>query len=160
MIWLVLFHHSIPEAMNRGTVSGGRSCWQLFWEWPVTKEQVALWIALLECLTVRFTKPLASQFPAVPWVSLVLFHCSIILSLKPWKGEWSLETILYSDHLQHYSQSCRLLSYRPFPKKPVAGMTPEAVPPLMASRLEQWNNGTVPGKSWNGREPWGRQLCE
>ena len=30
---------------------------------------------------------------------------------------------------------------------------PEAVPPLTASRLEQWNDGIVPGKSWNGREP-------
>ena len=29
----------------------------------------------------------------------------------------------------------------------------EAVSPLTASRLEQWNDGIVPGKSWNGREP-------
>ena len=32
---------------------------------------------------------------------------------------------------------------------------PEAVPPLTASRLEQWNDGIVPRKSWKGREPWG-----
>ena len=38
--------------------------------------------------------------------------------------------------------------------------TPEAVPPLTASRLEQWNDGIVPVKSWNGQEPWGQQLCE
>ena len=37
---------------------------------------------------------------------------------------------------------------------------PEAIPPLMASWLEQWNDGIVPGKSWNGREPRGRRLCE
>ena len=30
---------------------------------------------------------------------------------------------------------------------------PEAVPPLMASWLEQWNDGIVPGKSGNGRKP-------
>ena len=30
---------------------------------------------------------------------------------------------------------------------------PEAVPLLTASRLEQWNDGIVQGKSWNGREP-------
>ena len=44
---------------------------------------------------------------------------------------------------------------------------PEAIPPLTASRLEWWNDGIVPGKSWNGKEPfvysaisheWSRQL--
>ena len=40
------FHPSIPEAINGGTASGGHSCHQLFWERSVTKEPVALWIAL------------------------------------------------------------------------------------------------------------------
>ena len=30
---------------------------------------------------------------------------------------------------------------------------PEAIPPLTASGLEWWNNGIVPGKSWNDWEP-------
>ena len=30
---------------------------------------------------------------------------------------------------------------------------PEAVPPSMALWLEQWNDGIVPVKSWNSREP-------
>ena len=44
------FHCSNCEAINGGTASGGGSNWQLFWEWPVTKEPVALWIALLDSL--------------------------------------------------------------------------------------------------------------
>ena len=36
------FHHSVPEAVNDGTVSGDHSCWQHFMEWPVTKKPVAL----------------------------------------------------------------------------------------------------------------------
>ena len=45
------FHHSIPRAMNGGTVSEGRSCHLYFLpfykERPVAKEPAALWIALL-----------------------------------------------------------------------------------------------------------------
>ena len=36
------FHHSNPEAVNGGIASGGGSNQQLFWEWPVTKELMAL----------------------------------------------------------------------------------------------------------------------
>ena len=36
------FHRSIRDAVNGGTASGGRSCRQYFWEWPVTKEPTAL----------------------------------------------------------------------------------------------------------------------
>ena len=42
------FHHSNPEAFNGRTASGGGSNRQLFWEWPLTKEPTALWIALLD----------------------------------------------------------------------------------------------------------------
>ena len=42
-----LFHCSNCEAVNGGMASGGGSCQRLFWEWPVTKEPAALWIALL-----------------------------------------------------------------------------------------------------------------
>ena len=44
---ILSLHHSIPEAINGGMDPGGGSCWQLFWEPPVTKEPAALWIALL-----------------------------------------------------------------------------------------------------------------
>ena len=46
MIWLVLFL-KIREGVNGGMASGGRSCQWFFWEWPVTKELVFLWISLL-----------------------------------------------------------------------------------------------------------------
>ena len=49
MIWLAQFL-KIHEAMNRGTVSQGCSCWRHFLQFCrehlVTKEPVALWIAL------------------------------------------------------------------------------------------------------------------
>ena len=50
IIWLVLFHCSTVPTLKSsvaGTASGGGSCQQLFWEWPVTKKPAALWIALL-----------------------------------------------------------------------------------------------------------------
>ena len=35
-----------------------------------------------------------------------------------------------------------------------------AILPLTASGMEWWTDGIVPVKSWNGREPRGRRLCE
>ena len=35
-----------PWSHQWGNSPSGRSCWQLFWERPVTKEPAALWIAL------------------------------------------------------------------------------------------------------------------
>ena len=43
-----LLHRSNPEAVNGGMASQDGSNQRLFWEWPVTKEQVALWIVLLD----------------------------------------------------------------------------------------------------------------
>ena len=57
---------------------------------------------------------------------------------------------------QRYSQSRRLLSYGLFPKKATRRNDPpppETVPPLTASKMEWWNDGIVPVKPWNGREP-------
>ena len=50
-----LFHCSNPEAVSGGMASWGGFCQQLFWEWPVTKELAALWMALLtpHCLWVQ-----------------------------------------------------------------------------------------------------------
>ena len=56
--------------MNGGTVSGGHANWQCFWEWPVTKEPVALLPA--------------SQFPAIPWFD---WYNSIIPPFHPWSHE-------------------------------------------------------------------------
>ena len=47
-----------------------------------------------------------------------------------------------------------------FPKSCWAGQPLGAVPPLRASGMEQWNDGIVPVKSWNGWELWGWRLCE
>ena len=45
--------------------------------------------------------------------------------------------------------------------------SPEGVPagsshsqPMGHFSVEWWNDGIVPGKSWNSREPLGRRLCE
>ena len=62
--------------------------------------------------------------------------------------------------LKRYSQSHWLLSYRPFPKKLVAGMTPRGRSPIDGfrdGRVERWNS-TSQIIEW--LEPWGGRLCE
>ena len=71
-----LFHHSIPEAVNRRTVSGGHSCQQLFWERSVTNSAIH--------------KAAGLTFPSHSLIWLVLFCHSTIASLKPSMGEQSL----------------------------------------------------------------------
>ena len=77
--------------------------------------QLAFVEGTLECLTARFTKPPASSFPVVPGVWLVLFHCSILLSLKPWIGEQSLETVLYGDRQASGFVNCTVILYLAYP---------------------------------------------
>ena len=48
--------------------------------------------------------------------------------------------------LQCYSQSCQLLSYWPFPKCHWQEYPLGTIPQLMASGMEQWNDGIVPVK--------------
>ena len=50
------FHCSIREAVNGQTASGGHSCCWYFWEQPVTKEPVALWIVLLSDTKLCYTR--------------------------------------------------------------------------------------------------------
>ena len=69
------FHCSICEAVNEGMASGGHSCRWYFWEQPVTKELVALRIALLQYYS-------QSHWPYSSWPFHDLtgtspsFHCS------------------------------------------------------------------------------------
>ena len=42
---------------------------------------------------------------------------------------------------------------RRIPKSRRQEQPPEAIPPLTASVMEQWNDGIVPVRSWNGWEP-------
>ena len=88
-------------------------------------------------------------------------------SLAPpphWIRQWYCANIHIGEHLQHYSQSRRLLSYWPFPKKLLAGMPPRGGScwwlPLTANGHFCVPQELYQSTSWKGRELWGRRLCE
>ena len=60
----------------------------------------------------------------------------------------TIATTITSDSLQGYSQSCRLLSYRPFPKNHWQEWPPDTIPLFMASGI--FRNSTSQIMEWLG----------
>ena len=151
LIFSIILYGKLSQMQNKLQISyflqGDRSCSKIgkktTFQHSIKWNLWGFWITSHCCVIGRSDRNSLAHIEPTTWGANV-------------QGDRTLENLETLEYLQCYSQSRWLLSYWPFSKK----LTLETVPPLMALGMEQWNNGIVHVKSWNGWELWGQQLCE